>query len=323
MDLLPPDEWSPEAPDGAYYDVPEPDYHRHPALSRSVVATLIEKSPAHAKEKWDAEYEESDPSLGTIAHDAALRPDVFETRYAEAPEDCEAAKSNGDPCSRSPSFRQDGEWLCWQHGEEEQADDVHTLSDSHAESVDGILQALAGNDVGRGLILEADETELSLLWTEKVAGQEIRCRARLDALNVFQGGAYDIGDLKTTGSAHPEDFAKQIARTGSWLQPAFYERGLKALSELEGGGFFFVGVETEPPYATLAYEMDPAQKRRTEQRLESALRRVASMQAEGRWLAYQTGGRLAETIQLPHWHVERLDLPPVDTSESEPEPQVA
>lgn len=313
LELRPPGEFGPDADDGAYWGVPEEAYHTHPALSRSVVAEMIDRSPLHAQHKWEDSYEEGDPSLGTIAHDRVLRPDVFEERYDAAPDECEGTTSSGSPCSNSPSFREDGDWYCHHHGDSSNQDDIERLSASHAEAVEGIVEALSGDPYASGLLLEAGETELTVLWTETFGEHSLRCRARIDALNVF-GPEMDVADLKTCGSAHPDDIGRQLSKTGSWLQPAFYERGLEAISDKTVEHFFFVAVETAAPHAVTPVRVDPAQVQRARQKLSECLRRIASWQSRDRWPGYATRDKPVREVQIPRWKLERFNLPPVETS---------
>ena len=310
LDLRPPDEFGPDADDGAYWGVPEKPYHSHPALSRSVVAEYIDKSPRHAQHKWGQPYEESDPSLGTTMHDRVLRPGVFEERYAQAPDECEGTTSKDKPCSNSPQFRVDGSWRCRYHGDEEEADDLFRLTESRAETVAGMMESIQSDNLAHSLLGEAAETEVTLLWTDPDTG--VRLRARIDALHAFPvgdgTGNFDVADLKTCGSAHPEDVGRQLYKTGSWLQPAFYGRGLEVLS----GGcpvehFFFVLVETAPPHVVQIYELDRVQHQRARQRLRSVLREIESFGET--WPAY---GANVDEVEIPRWATGRLDLPPAE-----------
>jgi len=311
INLRPSDKWGLDAPDGAYEGVPERAYHAHPALSRSVLATLIEKSPRHAQHKWNESYEEGSPGIGTIAHDRVLRPEVFEQAYARAPGTCEGTTSSGDPCGNSPQFRVDGSWRCRYHGDEEDADNITRLSPSDAETVEEVAGAVS---LSERLPFADFETEVTLRWEDPTG---LICRARPDILAETADGALWLGDLKTTGSAHPEDAARQLARTGSWLQPAFYERGLRFVTGgVEVVGFTFFFVETTPPYVVQPLQLEEVQRRRAQKKCEQALQTVAKcIDSFGKdpWPAYD-----GTEVQLPHWKVERFGLPPAGDRESPP-----
>jgi hypothetical protein len=217
------------------YDIPEAQYHGAeitptPALSKSIMNTLLTKSAAHA---WlchpalNPNHEECDEAkfdIGTTAHSMLLEgvdkvfivdADSWRTKEAKAQRD--EARLNGL---------------------------IPLLSKDYA-SVAAMVEAakiqLRESELAIQDLPKEGKSEQSFVWEE----DGLWCKARPDWMP--HDGSY-ILDYKTTGlSANPENIARHILNMGYEIQDAFYRRGARVLLGDEVPFFFFFQ-ETSEPY---------------------------------------------------------------------------
>lgn len=80
----------------------------------------------------------------------------------------------------------------------------------------------------------------------------VKCKCRPDYIVNDRGRAF-IVDLKTTGfgGANPNEFSRKVANMGYYIQAAFY---LELIEDIKN--FFFLVIETEPPYMIGLYDLD-------------------------------------------------------------------
>jgi hypothetical protein len=93
--------------------------------------------------------------------------------------------------------------------------------------------------------------EATILFEDPDTG--ILCKARPDRIICLPNEGVALVDLKTTKSAHPQDFRRKYARNGYWLQPAFYSAAVGSLSVASVRDFVFACVESQRPYAVQCY----------------------------------------------------------------------
>lgn len=65
-----------------------------------------------------------------------------------------------------------------------------------------------------------------------------------------------VGDLKSTRSAAPRDFQRDIHGYGYYLQAGMISEGLYTLQGVNMMNFVYIPVEKEAPYATAVYRLD-------------------------------------------------------------------
>jgi len=250
-----PEAFGPDAGPGLYMDVPAEAYHSHPAISRSILAEAARKSPLHGLYSWRAEEEESSSDamdLGTAAHAKVLEPDLFGSRFDVAPEECSATLGSGDPCTYSAKYRHGGEWYCGTHAPDGEPDDIEVLKSSHYYTVEGMDAALREDPDAAPLLYQLPGlAEATILFDDPETG--LRCKARPDRIICLPNEGVALVDLKTTKSAHPQDFRRKYARNGYWLQPAFYSAAVGSLGVASVRDFVFACVESQRPYAVQCY----------------------------------------------------------------------
>jgi len=297
--------FGPDAEAGVYLGVPEQEYHDHPALSRSILAEAAQKSPAHALYEWHSDEEESSDaaSLGTALHSRVLEPESFDARYDVAADQCEATKGDGDRCTYSAKQRHDGDWFCGTHAPNDEPDDIEVLKADDYEAVQGMTSALhEGPDTSPLLFGMDGASEVTILFDDPVSG--IRCKARPDRVVPLSDGSVTIVDLKSTRSAHPDDFKRKISSYGYWLQPPFYTLALEQAG-VEVRDFVFAVVESSAPYATACYRPSETIQTVARTRCGELIEKIADAKKIGYAKSYTDG---VEEIGMKRYAKRRLGL---------------
>lgn len=209
-------------------------YHADPApvasLSSSIANILIDQSPLHAwlaHPRLNLRYEKEEDSrfdLGSAAHmmllerreDKIVRVQAKDWRTNAAKDARAAAQANG-------------QYAVLEHQYE---DIVHMCTAAQ----DYLLTTELGDMLATG------DPERTVLWQEGAFW--FRCKPDL----LSQDRRVCL-DYKSTSSAAPDFFSKQIGRMGYDLQSEFYKRGLHAVTDREDTTFVMLVQEITPPYA--------------------------------------------------------------------------
>lgn len=257
---------------GIHEGISEKRYHADPAIgpsaSASILKTLYNRSPAHAR--WDHPrlnplFEADEPTDfqidGTILHSLILGTEAqYEVLGYDAyrSNDAKAAKKEVLEAGRIPILRHKYERL--------------------PELADKFLLRIAEFPQLRDVIFEAQK-EVTLIWREN----GVLCRSRVDVLPPAEAGF--MLDLKfTSRSAEPEGWGRTL--TNEYLfQAALYPRGVKALRG-DKPEFWFLVCETDAPYGMSLHSMDPQLEDLADRRLVDALSSWDGCIHSGRWHGY-------------------------------------
>lgn len=203
-----------------------------PSLSASIAKLILERSPAHARlahprlnphyerealRKFDQGHAAHALMLGEADKIVTIAADDFRTKAAREARDAAIA------AGKLPML-------------EHHLDDVLTMTGEARKQ-------LARHEEAQG-VFEPDhgKGERSMFWQEADAW----CRARPDWL---PNAGNICWDYKTTSaSANPDAWVRTLYGVGGDIQPAFYLRGLRAITGKEWH-WRWVVQEDEPPYA--------------------------------------------------------------------------
>lgn len=133
-------------------------------------------------------------------------------------------------------------------------DGTHFLTEQEMRDVHGMADAVRADGFADALITMAGgERELSLFWTETIAGQTIPCKARLDWWHTDVG----LVDAKSTDDPEPRAFAKSIANRGWHIQAFWYPRGavMTGLNQITPQ-YGWVAMQSRAPYKVAPYRPD-------------------------------------------------------------------
>lgn len=250
-----------------------------PTLSKSIIHTLLSRSPLHAKTahpRLNPDYvREDEPKfdLGTVVHALLLQGlEVAEVlnypdwRTKAAQEAGKLARAHG----RIPMLLKD--WTAVQ------------------EMHQAVAAQLERHPV-RPIPFTDGQPEQTIVWEE----QGVWCRCRLDWLWHDRAG---IDDLKTSHSANPDVWTRRTMwDIGADLQAVLYSRAVKALTGQEPE-FRFVVCETKPPYALSVVGLTPEARELAERKVDYALGLWKDCLAADSWPGYPTQIAYAEP---PGW----------------------
>ena len=118
----------------------------------------------------------------------------------------------------------------------------------------------------------------------------------------------DLGiilDLKTTGSAHPDAFARSVVDYGYHAQEAIYSDTWRSLGK-PVEGFVFLAVEKETPFAFAVYELPPSIVEEGRAMMRKALDTYAACRASDSWPAYGDG---VQELSFKRWAYRLTEAP--------------
>jgi hypothetical protein len=249
-------------------DVYHADPCRAPSLSSSIANILLMQSPAHAwlaHPRLNPNFQRETDSrfdLGSAAHAMLLERDESRVVIVEADDwRTKAAREARDAA---------------------QANGQYAILARQYADVQKMVQAahsyIQTTEV-RG-ILDTGIPEQSLIWNEF----GIWCRARPDLISDDQR---IVLDYKTTESAQPDVFGRQIGRMGYDLQAEFYLWGMNAVIH-KAPTFVFLVQEISPPYACSLISLSNAYRAIGASKLERAIKLWNECLSTNRWPAYPT-----------------------------------
>lgn len=279
---------------GLYRDVPEPLYHQLDACSNSRL-TLLQRSPAHAKEAIDNPQPSTDAQqIGTATHWAILDPDLFRERVDVA-EQCEAITGKGTQCSYTGKVRVDGSWYCNRHAPDAPADDLLVIDADTRDQIAAMREQVEAHPTAGALVSMPGVAEATALFEH----EGLYCKARLDYWGPETG---TLVDLKTTRDAQPDAFQRSIWNYGYFRQLAFYRYALEQLGKTVDEALI-IAVEKNPPYAVAVYRLSEETLSAGWRQLEDLLDRYARCIQTDEWPGY---GEDVKEIGLPSWAWNRL-----------------
>ena len=252
-------------------DVYQADPCPKPSLSSGIANILLMQSPAHAwlaHPRLNPAYQQDHDSRldqGSIAHAMLLERDESAVVVVDAPDwRTKAAKEARD--------------AAWANGK-------HAILAHKFEAVQNMVAAALSYIQTTELrgIFDTGTPEQSLVWQEG----DIWCRARPDLLR-----GRVILDYKTTDSANPDVFIRQIPRMGYDVQSFHYSHGLAAIGD--EAEFILLIQEIQAPYSCSLIGLSNAYKEVARLKWERALRIWGECLESNRWPAYPTQIHYAE-----------------------------
>jgi hypothetical protein len=257
-----------------YHSDPAPE----PSLSSSIAKILLTQSPLHAwmaHPRLNPNYvpeESSRFDIGTAAHAVLLERDASRIVIVDADDwRTKAAKEERD------AAREYGKLALLRKDH----DNVLAMTAVAHKTIE--QTELAG-------IFANGSAEETLIWRES----DIYCRSRMDWISTDRKV---ILDYKTTDSAEPDTFIRQIARMGYDMQAEFYRRG-ETLVNGSNPTFVFLAQEISPPYACSLVALSNTYCELAQAKVAQAIHIWQRCLATGEWPGYSTHIHYAEP---PAW----------------------
>lgn len=268
---------------GIYPDMPEAEYHAHPALSASSIKVLAQPGgPA----KWWWQQTHPDPpkdeyDVGHITHSLILGVGAPLARIPDGILAVNGAASTKAAKEFKDQAREAG---------------AIPLKEAVADHVVAMAEAVLAHPIARRLLEAAPERELSLFRTHARTGANLR--SRIDAV-----GPGALVDVKTTVSADPVEFRNTARKLGYHIQAQFYE-DMTAAHQLTDQPLRFVCVEKTPPFLVSVCEVDPIDKTIGAVQIEAAIDAWLHGLATGEWPGYP---ERIHTLSFAGWWRDQHD----------------
>jgi hypothetical protein len=168
------------------------------------------------------------------------------------------------------------------------------LDQDEARAVRGIRDSIAANKAAREL-LAGTQSEVALFGEHRTG---LQIKGRVDALKVPNDLECVIVDVKTTSAgADYNTFSRQAASLNYHVSAAWYCH-LCGLNGLPPARFYWIAVETAPPYAVAVYEIHPDALDLGVGLMNDALGLIAQCEDEGVWPGYAPE---VQCLNLPSW----------------------
>lgn len=259
---------------GLYYDVPESEYHKDccplPSMSRGIAATLITRSPLHAKlehprlSKIEPEDATAAMDFGSLGHKLIL------DKGAEVAV---------------------GEWDSWRTNAAKDFREAARLAGKIPVLQETYERALALKEgakaefmrLGVAYELSLGRSEVVGVWQE----EGFWLRAMYDRLFMSIDTA-TVYDLKITENAHPDACKRQIGNMNYHLQDAHYLRGLEKIMPVLAGRtrFIFLFIENAAPFSVTPIELNGEFKKLAAMQWERAFALWKQCLMTDTWPAY-------------------------------------
>lgn len=254
--------------DGIHKDIPFAEYLAQDRVSKSLLWTCYDKSPAHARVTKE---ETKQMALGTAVHCVILEPDEFTTRFVRGPEN-----------------RRGGRWL---RMVEEHGDGL--LVEKDYDTCIALRDAIRHNPYVKKLTGAGAYREITACATDPVTGLPTRMRA-----DAYVPGDNILIDLKTTTDARPEFFRRQVRQFGYHMGEAHYKK-----TWIDAGGetpqaFIHLVVEPEAPFAIKIYDFGPDTFAEGEAIRQKTMERLVPLWGQKDWPGYDEA---PEVVEIGKW----------------------
>lgn len=244
---------------GVVADLPEAEYHAHPALSSTGARQLLD-SPARFH------YAQTHPQEHKAAFDlgSAVHSRVLGTGYGVVSLDFDSFRTKDARVAR----------------DEASAAGLIPMLAKDLQGVSDIAESVLAHSTARALFEQDGQAEASVFATDPESG--VNVRARFDWL------APICVDLKTTGKpASTSSFARTVASFGYDVQEGHYIDTLE-LATGERRDMVFVVVETDPPHLVAVHQLDRDFRDMGRTKARRARELFATCTTTGVWPGYPT-----------------------------------
>lgn len=254
------------------HDMPEAEYHAHPALS-ATGAKILDQDGGPAKfHAWRTtpRVEKKTFDVGHAVHARVLG---VGPQAVEIPDDLLSGES------RSISSKAAKDWV-----EAARAAGQVPLKAAELAPIAAMAEAVLAHPVARRVFERPGTPEASVFATDPTTGVDLRCR--FDYLANPGEGRTINGDLKTTLDASPAEFERTVRKLGYHIQEAFYGHVLSLARGDVDPAFLFVAVEKTAPYLVSVSELTDDHRRAARLAVRRAIDTYAACSATDTWPGY-------------------------------------
>lgn len=255
------------------YDMPEAEYHAHPALSSTGVKKILELPALFKHEILDGNRDHK----AAFDFGSAVHAKVLGVGWGVKELDYDNYRTKAAQTAR----------------DEARAEGLIPMLKHELEPVVACAESVLANPMAKALLELEGAPEVTVLAHDEESGVDLRCR-----FDYFPKDHAAVVDLKTTaGKASPRGFAKSVASLKYHVSEAHYLDTLK-LATGQDRRMVFIAVEKEPPYLVAVHQVsaDFLEAGRVEaRRARNIFRRCMDT---GEWPGYEPKINL---LDMPNW----------------------
>ena len=268
---------------GVYNWIPLDTYHKGPGFSNSQLTLVGTRSPAHVKHKMDNPDPPTDSQrLGEAFHCLTLEPHLFRDRFYIF----EGTLKSNDKKKE------------WADAEEV---GLIVIRENQLENVKGMVEAVRAHEDAQPLLEEMEAVyEQSVYWKDPATG--LLCKVRPDIVPKYEI-LNAIGDLKSCragANRSAESWGRQIGMYRYHVQAAYYLEGCRRAWKRDYLGFFWITVESEPPYGVNVFMADREMIEEGRRVFRRDLNILGECVKLNMWPGYEEG---VKTVSLLPWDI--------------------
>lgn len=260
------------------------EYHGYTeAISKSRLARMS-VCPSYFKWHEDNPQEQTKDMLeGSAFHKIVLEPDTFEKEFVVAPKFDRRTK--------------DGK-LAYNHFCELVQSGISVITEEQYEMICGMRESILRNPYARKLL--NGNVEQSMYFVDDATG--VNCKVRPDVWRKV-GDRIAVIDLKSTRSAIPTEFARDVVKYHYDLQAYMYSYGVSKVFNIpiQNVDFVFIAVEKDPPYLINVMQADDYVMRKGEADFREYVGTYAECMESGNFYGLNGAHDMINTLSLPSY----------------------
>lgn len=256
---------------------------------RSSHLKLLKKSPAHLRASLDSPREDTEAfRQGRLVHKFLENPEKFMETHILEPEFVGKTKDGRDSARSAEAKKNKEDWY------NSIADGTIIVRKNDVDMIKGISRAVREHTLVRNLLKEGmSETSL---WVKDAENDVVLgCRPDFIAKEGF------IVDIKTTRSAHQDDFVDDIFGPKGYhyiIQASLYARCAKIAGLARPDSFTFIAIEKEPPFCLNVFPLDHGCLAVGDSYVDKLIKLYGECLRSGNWPGYSNK---AIPVSIPTW----------------------
>lgn len=266
-------------------DMPEAEYHAHPALSSTGARLLLPEYKGSPKTFQWAQTHRRESRAFDIGH--AVHAKVLGVGQGIVTYPVEHLTPSGNPSTKQAT-------VAWE--QEQRAAGLTPISPADAERIDAMSEAVLSHDTARPIFEVAEHREVSVF--ADIDGVPVR--ARFDAISGETSRGVIAVDLKTGDDATKSGFEKSVAKWGYDVQEAWYRDTYAAAEGRPIDEFFFIAVEKSGPHEVGVLRIPLVWLEMGKRKAAEARRIYRTCVESGEWPGYDT---TIQDLDPPTWLV--------------------
>ena len=266
------------------------EYHSYvEAISKSRLAR-ISICPSYFKWHEENPQEQSKEMLeGSAFHKIVLEPQTFDKEFIISPTYDRRTKEGK---------------LAYNHFCELVQSGISVITQEQYDMIEGMRQSVLKNPYAKKLI--NGNIEQSMYFVDDSTG--VRCKVRPDIWRKV-GDRIVVIDLKSTKSAMPLEFAKDVVKYNYDLQAYMYSNGVSKVLNvpIENVDFVFIAVEKKPPYLINVMQADKYVLQKGEADFREYIGTYAECKKQGNWYGLNGEHDVINNLTLPSYLLKNND----------------